>query len=101
MVLTLFLPAKKKALSVILVDGFLLNNQVRAEQCKGCDSTTKLLVHNLSNPNLVLYGCSNHKCKQNLIRVEIDSANENQAEQDPMSEIFIENIIRPQTCVAH
>jgi hypothetical protein len=66
---------KVKSWSVKVVDGYILNNQVRSVQCKGCDSATKLVVGNNDDPNLILYGCGGHKCKHTLIRMDFGAAN--------------------------
>ncbi len=66
---------KVKSWSVKVVDGYILNDQVRSAQCKGCDSATKLVVGNNDDPNLILYGCGGHKCKHTLIRMDFGSAN--------------------------
>ena len=66
---------KVKSWSVKVVDGYILNNQVRSAQCKGCDSATKLVVGNNDDPNLILYGCGGHKCKHTLIRMDFGAAN--------------------------
>ena len=68
---------KEKSWSVKLVDGYVLNSQIRANRCKGCDYTSKLLVSNNGNPDLLLYGCNTHKCRHILIRMkfsEVDQA---------------------------
>ena len=85
---------KKNSGSVILVEGFLLNNRVRTEHCKDCVSSAKVIVGNLSNPNLVLFGCNSQKCRQNLIRLEIVEENENQNMIVPSNEIFLETYIQ-------
>jgi len=66
---------KVKSWSVKVVDGYILNDQVRSAQCKGCDSATKLVVGNNDDPNLILYGCGDHKCKHTLIRMNFSSEN--------------------------
>ncbi len=62
---------KEKSWSVRLVDGYVLNGQVRADQCAGCEATTKLVAGNNGDPDLVLFGCNGHKCKHTLIRVDL------------------------------
>jgi hypothetical protein len=64
--------AKEKSWGVKLVGGFVSNNQVRSLRCKGCDSTSKLVVGSNHNPNLALWGCSGHKCKHVLIRMNFE-----------------------------
>ena len=66
---------KVKSWSVKVVDGYILNDQVRSAQCRGCDSATKLVVGNNDDPNLILYGCGGHKCKHTLIRMNFGSEN--------------------------
>ncbi|MCW4009686.1 MAG: hypothetical protein NWF05_03580 [Candidatus Bathyarchaeota archaeon] len=70
---------KEKSWSVRLVDGYILNSQVRAERCKGCESTTKLIAGNNSDPDLILYGCNGHKCKHILIRTKVSKAEQKTA----------------------
>ncbi|MCW4019314.1 MAG: hypothetical protein NWF00_11660 [Candidatus Bathyarchaeota archaeon] len=65
---------KPKSWSVNLVNGYLLNGEVRADHCKGCDGKTKLLIGNNGDPDLFLYGCNTHKCKHVLIRLKFDEA---------------------------
>ncbi len=70
---------KEKSWSVKLVNGYASNSQVRADRCKGCESTTKFVVGNNNDEDLVLYGCNGHKCKHILIRMnfsELSSAME-------------------------
>ena len=66
---------KEKSWSVRLVNGYVANNQIRSENCKGCESITKLVVGNNGNNDLVLYGCGGHKCKHTLIRMKFGSRN--------------------------
>jgi len=65
---------KLKSWSVFLVEGYLINEQVRALRCENCKSNTEILVTNHHNPNLLLYGCRDNKCKHCLLR--LDLANE-------------------------
>jgi hypothetical protein len=66
---------KEKSWSVRLVDGYILDNQVRGKNCGNCESVSKIVANNFSNPNLVLYGCNGHKCKHKLIRLKFYSGN--------------------------
>jgi hypothetical protein len=66
---------KEKSWSVRLINGYVQNDQITSDQCKGCDSSTQLVVANNGNPNLVLYGCGGHKCKHRLIRMNFSSIN--------------------------
>ncbi len=59
--------------------GYVFNNQVRAERCANCKSTTEVLAANHNNPNLLLYGCKDSKCKHRLLRLDFDAVNSNQA----------------------
>jgi hypothetical protein len=65
---------KEKSWSVRLVKGYVLNSQVRADRCRGCESTTKPVLGNNGDPDLFLYGCSGHKCKHILIRTKVSYA---------------------------
>ena len=56
----------------MLVKGYVLNDMVRTRQCEGCKSTSEVLVTNFSNPNLLLYGCKDSKCKHRLLRLCFD-----------------------------
>jgi hypothetical protein len=80
---------KEKSWSVKLQKGYLLNGQIRAEQCKGCESTTRLIVGNNGDPNLLLYGCQGRKCTHTLIRMKFIN-------EDPNPMIMIEPIERLQ-----
>jgi hypothetical protein len=63
---------KEKSWSVLLIKGHVLNNQVRAERCENCKSTSKVLTTNFSNPNLLLYGCKDSKCRHRLLRLDFN-----------------------------
>lgn len=63
--------AKEKSWSVKLVDGYVLGSQVRAERCRGCQATAKLVAGNDSDKNLVLFGCNSQKCRHMLIRMNL------------------------------
>ena len=67
--------AKEKSWSVKLLSGFISNNQVRSDKCKGCASSTQLIVGNNDDPNLALWGCNGHKCKHILIRMKFEPQN--------------------------
>lgn len=68
----MFSTVKEKSWSVQLVKGYVLNDEVRAERCLNCKSTTQVLAASYHNPNLLLYGCSNSKCKHRLLRLDFD-----------------------------
>jgi hypothetical protein len=63
---------KEKSWSVLLIKGHVLNDQVRAERCENCKSTSKVLTTNFSNPNLLLYGCKDSKCRHRLLRSDFN-----------------------------
>jgi hypothetical protein len=63
---------KEKSWSVLLIKGHVLNNQVRAERCENCKSTSEVLTTNFSNPNLLLYGCKDSKCRHKLLRLDFN-----------------------------
>jgi hypothetical protein len=63
---------KEKSWSVLLVKGYVTNNQVRAERCENCKSTTEVLAANHGNPNLLLYGCKDIKCKHRMLKLNFD-----------------------------
>jgi hypothetical protein len=65
---------KEKSWSVKLENGYVLGSQVKANRCKGCESTAKLVAGNNDNPDLLLYGCHGHRCKHVLIRVKVPDA---------------------------
>ena len=67
---------REKSWSVRLINGYVLDSKVRADQCRDCDSNTKLVVGNNSNPDLLLYGCNGHKCKHILIRLKVPEEDE-------------------------
>jgi hypothetical protein len=62
---------KLKSWSVFLVEGYLINEQVRALRCEDCKSNTEILASNYHNPNLLLYGCRESKCKHHLLRLDL------------------------------
>jgi hypothetical protein len=65
---------KEKSWSVRLVNGYILNNQVKSDLCKGCESATKLIAGNNDDPDLLLFGCAGHRCKHVLIRLKFFEA---------------------------
>ncbi len=69
----MFTSTKEKSWSVLLLKGYVLNDQVRAERCENCKSTTEVLTKNYSNPNLLLYGCKDTKCKHRLLRLDFNA----------------------------
>lgn len=58
--------------SVMLVKGYVFNDAVKARQCADCKCVSEALVANFSNPNLILYGCRDTKCKNRLLRLSFD-----------------------------
>jgi hypothetical protein len=60
---------KEKSWSVKLVNGYVLDSQVKAERCRGCESTAKPVTGNNSDKDMMLYGCNGHKCRHMLIRM--------------------------------
>jgi hypothetical protein len=65
---------KEKSWSVHLINGYISNDQVRAERCENCKSKTEVLTANFNNPNLLLYGCKDNKCKHRFLRLDFDTA---------------------------
>jgi hypothetical protein len=63
---------KDKSWKVLLMKGYVLNDQVRAEQCENCKSQSQILINNFSNPNLFLYGCKDGKCRHRLLRLDFN-----------------------------
>jgi hypothetical protein len=63
---------KEKSWKVLLMEGHILNDQVKAEQCVNCKSTSEVLTTNYSNPNLFLYGCKDSKCRHKLLRLDFN-----------------------------
>jgi hypothetical protein len=78
---------KEKSWSIRLANGFVLNGNVKSDRCLGCDNSPRLLLGNCSDPNLLLYGCTGHKCKHTLIRVRVGSNNQDDAEMLKSPEI--------------
>jgi hypothetical protein len=68
----MFYQFKEKSWSVFLVKGYVYNDQVRAKRCENCKSTTEALTINHHNPNLLLYGCQDSKCKHRLVRLDFE-----------------------------
>ncbi len=71
----MFYSIKEKSWSVLLVRGYVLNNEVRAIRCENCKSTTEVLAANHHNPNLLLYGCKDAKCRHRMVRLDFDRQN--------------------------
>jgi len=67
-------PFKEKSWSILLVRGYVLDDQVRALQCENCKSITHVLTANFGNPNLILFGCTEAKCRHRLLRLDFDDA---------------------------
>lgn len=62
--------AKHKSWRVVLVDGHIINSEVRANHCRNCDCQTKMVSGNNNDPDLFLYGCGGNKCRNVLIRMK-------------------------------
>jgi len=69
----MFYHFKEKSWSVLLIKGYVSNDQVRGTRCENCKSTTEVLTANHNNPNLLLYGCKDTKCKHRLLRLDFNS----------------------------
>jgi hypothetical protein len=69
---------KEKSWSVRLIEGYVLNDQVRAQRCENCRCTTEILVANYGNPNLLLYGCKESKCKHRMLRLDFEAGVQNE-----------------------
>jgi len=63
---------KEKPLNVFLIKGYVSNNQVKAERCENCKAMSEVLTINYSNPNLLLFGCKDTKCKNKILRLNFD-----------------------------
>ncbi len=70
-----------------MIKGYVFNDQVRAERCANCKSTTEVLAANYSNPNLLLYGCKDSKCKHRLLRLDFEAEDSKQ--------VMLDNITKP------
>jgi hypothetical protein len=68
----MLISAKEKSWKVLLMKGYVSNDQVKAEQCENCRSRSEVLRTNFSNPNLLLYGCRDSKCKHRLLRLDFN-----------------------------
>ena len=66
--------AKKKSWSIKLVPGHILNGKVKGEQCTDCNYASRLIAENKGNPELLLFSCDGPKCKNLLIRLNLNSA---------------------------
>lgn len=64
---------KEKSWSVLLIKGYILDDQVRAKRCEHCKSITEVLTKNYNNPNLLLYGCKDSKCRHRLLRLDFEA----------------------------
>jgi hypothetical protein len=65
----LLVSIKEKPLHVFLLKGYVSNNQVKAERCENCKAMSEVLTINHSNPNLLLFGCKDNKCKNKILRL--------------------------------
>lgn len=72
---SMFYSVKEKSWSVLLIKGYVLNDEVRAIRCENCKSTTEVLTANHHNPNLLLYGCKDTKCRHRMVRLDFDGQN--------------------------
>jgi hypothetical protein len=63
---------KEKSWKVLLMKGYVFNDQVKAEECENCKSRSQVLTTNFSNPNLFLYGCQDSKCRHRLLRLDFN-----------------------------
>jgi hypothetical protein len=63
---------RDKSLSVFLMKGYVFNNQVKAERCENCKAISEVLTVNYGNPNLLLYGCRDTKCKQKILKLDFE-----------------------------
>jgi len=66
----MLISAKKKSWKVLLMKGYILNDQVKGEQCENGRSKSEVLRTNFSNPNLFLYGYKDSKCNHRLLRLD-------------------------------
>jgi hypothetical protein len=64
---------REKSWSVLLVEGYVSNDEVRGERCQNCKSKTEVLTANFNNPNLLLFGCKDTKCKHRFLRLDFDA----------------------------
>jgi hypothetical protein len=87
----LFIPVKEKSWSVLLDKGYILNDQVRAERCLNCKLEPELLIASCNNPNILLYGCSNSKCKHRLLRLDFGIQASSRLSQQDLNQPNIEN----------
>ena len=67
-----FVQPVEKPWSVKIHAGYFSDSEgyVRAKQCGNCRSVPELLAINNSNPNLILLGCREGKCRNRLMRLE-------------------------------
>ncbi len=56
-----------------MIKGYVFNDEVRADRCVNCKSTTIALTANHHNPNLLLYGCKDSKCKHRMLRLDFNA----------------------------
>ena len=63
---------KEKSWVARVVEGKLIDGEVRAEQCQDCRSSCDLIAFYKGDSNSLLYGCTNSKCKHILIHVKFN-----------------------------
>ena len=65
---------REKSWSVLLEEGHVLSDQVRARFCGNCKSRSEVLATNFGNPNLLLFGCKDSKCRHRFLRLDFEDA---------------------------
>jgi hypothetical protein len=70
--LSLLVSIKSRSMSVFLVKGIILNDKVKSNRCENCNAASEVLAVNFANPNLLLYGCMDKKCKQKILKLNFD-----------------------------
>jgi hypothetical protein len=88
---------KEKSWSVKLIKGYILGNEVKTNYCGDCKSTSQPVTGNYSNPNIVLFGCNDRKCKHTLIRMNVNSEITERPRVERISNIALENPPQAQT----
>ena len=70
--LSVLVSIKSKSLSVFLVKGVVLDNRVKTNRCENYNAVSKVLTVNFANPNLLSYGRMDKKCKQKILKLNLE-----------------------------
>jgi hypothetical protein len=73
---------KEKSWSSRVIEGYIFQGKVRAQQCAECKSSCELVTLGVGDSNSILCGCAKDKCKHILIHMKFPSDFRNDATSD-------------------